>query len=108
MIASKLNQKQWEDIILVVFYSELSFALAAIPVWFAHDPIYIVLVIPITGVIAALKNLFTADESQAMSNLNKDFLSDPTDQAVLAGVEQLAGTITNTSGSPVTDPNAPR
>jgi hypothetical protein len=71
MTATKITPKQLNDILNILIYSELSFACAELPVWLAHNPIYIVFAIPISGVLVTLKSIFTKDESQATTNLLK-------------------------------------
>ena len=110
---TKITGDQWFKVFKAAMYAGVSLILADIPAWFAHNPRYVALAVPINIVLVTLKQVITQDESQVAAQLpiseqQNAFLQDPSDKTILDGVNQLASDITDTSGNPVTDPNAAR
>jgi hypothetical protein len=103
MTVSRITSGQWFKIVKAFIYVALSFVLASIPVWLAHNATYITLAIPINIVLVTLKQLVTQDETTSLNQLPSN-----EQKEVMSGVSELSTGITDTAGKLVTDPNAPR
>jgi heme exporter protein D len=124
-----VTKKQWGKIVQAFFYVGVSFLLAALPVWLAHNATYIALAVPINVALVTLKQLITKDEQQALAEVppalqpevNQVVAKIESEEPVLNGVDQLTTPepaapaapptkieVTDEAGNLVTDPNAPR
>lgn len=94
---TKITHDQWFKVLKAFFFVGVSFLLAMIPVWLAHNTAYVALTIPINVVLVTLKQWVTQEETTNPLT--------PEDKQVMHGVEEV---VTDLDGKPVVDPNAPR
>jgi hypothetical protein len=96
---TKISHSQGFKIAKAFFYVAISFLLSVIPAYFAHNPAYVALTVPINVALVAIKQIITNDEQNALAALPASQAAGVT--TVATQVEQI---VTPTSLTPPTNP----